>query len=138
MKKVFVLAAFLAVLAGCRSLAPVYNIPLKTVFVPPGSTLRGAILAAGSSRGWNMRAVKPGVIEGNITTQAVAASIRINYTDENYSITYMDSRGFSYNPQKQKIHPRYNNWINNLDKSILQELKKNEVRRLRLENQEIK
>lgn len=116
---ILLMAAFLA--AGCRSLAPVYNIENKTVVLGSGVTMEQAILAGGAAKRWTMSAVRPGLIKGNLYTRGHEVTVNIPYTQNSYSIEYASSDNMRYNAKKHKIHPKYNQWVCNLDLAISRE-----------------
>ncbi|MBP3513035.1 MAG: hypothetical protein J6J74_00855 [Elusimicrobiaceae bacterium] len=118
MKKVLVLAAFLAVLAGCRSLPQVYNVPQHTVILAEGKTMREAILQGGEGRRWIMSETAPGVITGRLTLRGHEVEVKIPYTANSYAIEYAGSSNMKYNAKKNRIHPKYNQWVRNLDLNI--------------------
>ena len=118
MKKMLVLAAFLAVLAGCRSLAPVYNIENKTITLSSGITMEQAILKGGSLKKWTMSLVHPGLITGTLYVRGHEIAVNIPYTDTSYSIEYADSENMKYRVKTNRIHPKYNQWVRNLDAAI--------------------
>ncbi|MDO5764496.1 MAG: hypothetical protein Q4P84_02185 [Elusimicrobiales bacterium] len=118
MKKVFVLAAFLAVLAGCRSLPQVYNVPQHTVILAEGKTMREAILQGGEGRRWIMSEMAPNVITGRLTLRGHEVEVKIPYTANSYAIEYAGSSNMKYNAKKNRIHPKYNQWVRNLDLNI--------------------
>ncbi|MDD7578453.1 MAG: hypothetical protein PUK24_02765 [Elusimicrobia bacterium] len=118
MKKLLVLAAFLAVLAGCRSLPQVYNVPRHTVILAVGKTMRQAILQGGEGRRWVMSETTPGVITGRLTVRGHVVEVKIPYTADSYAIEYAGSSNMKYNAKKNRIHPKYNQWVRNLDLNI--------------------
>jgi hypothetical protein len=122
MKKLLKLSALLLVstllFTGC-GVAPVYNVKNSRVDNPKSSaaTYR-AIKEAGSSLGWKINKIKPGVAQGKLYLRTHLAIVRINYTASAYSITYVKSENLNYDPVKKVIHSNYNGWIQNLDKAI--------------------
>lgn len=118
MKKVLVLAALLAVLAGCRSLPQVYNVPQHTVILAEGKTMREAILQGGEGRRWVMSETAPGVITGRLMLRGHVVEVKIPYTANSYAIEYAGSSNMKYNAKKNRIHPKYNQWVRNLDLNI--------------------
>ena len=115
MKKVLVLAALLAVLAGCRSLPLVYNVPQHTVILAEGKTMREAILQGGEGRRWMMSETAPGVITGRLTRRGHMVEVRSPYTANSYAIEYAGSSNMKYNAKKNRIHPKYSQWVRKLD-----------------------
>ena len=118
MKKLFVLTALLAVLAGCRSLPQVYNVPQHTVILAAGKTMREAILQGGEGRRWIMSEETPGVITGRLFLRGHEVEVKIPYTENSYAIEYAGSQNMKYNAKKNRIHPKYNQWVRNLDLNI--------------------
>ncbi|HQQ63335.1 MAG TPA: hypothetical protein PLF22_07155 [Pseudomonadales bacterium] len=120
----YVLLMLLAVVVvGCSTQKPLQNITNSPI--PAALTLKQvekAIVAAGVIKGWQMKVVQPGVIEGSLTLRVHTARIRINYTNSVYNITYVDSTALDYSAEKNLIHRNYNNWITGLDRQIQAEL----------------
>lgn len=107
--------------AGCRSLAPVYNVENKTVALASGVTMEQAILAGGAAKRWTMSSVRPGLVKGHLYARGHEVTVNIPYTQNSYSIEYASSGNMHYNAKKHKIHPKYNQWIRNLDLAISRE-----------------
>lgn len=82
--------------------------------------MRRAILTALQRRQWTVERADQGQILALITRRSHQAQITIPYTASTYSIRYRDSHNLDY--RKGKIHRNYNKWIQNLDRSIQQEL----------------
>ena len=122
MKKLagILLCAFVCA-AGCRSLAPVHNITDKTVVVAEHTTLQDAILSAGALKHWDMQIVRPGLIRADLFIRSHEVSVDIAYTDSSYSITYVSSKNMKYKEKKNTIHPKYNQWIRNLNAAIMRQ-----------------
>jgi hypothetical protein len=85
---------------------------------PARDKVKGVILSACIGRGWVAREVSPGLISATLTARSHTAQIEIPYTATKFSIIYKNSVNFSYDPQKQTIHNRYNRWVNNLRQDI--------------------
>ncbi len=107
------------VAVGCRT-NPVYNLsdaPVTTSSRNYGvSDVRGAILQAGASLGWQMKAVRPGLIVGTLYVREHMAKVEIPYDRRSYSILYQDSSNLDYDGAN--IHSNYNGWVQNLSKEI--------------------
>ena len=107
------------VLAGCRS-NPVYNVSGAPVTTSTRnysmSDVRGAILQAGASLGWQMKDVKPGLIVGTLVIRDHMAQVDIPYNRTSYSIIYRDSQNLNYDGVN--IHSNYNGWIQRLNGAI--------------------
>lgn len=113
------LVAALVGLGGCRT-APIMNVPSTAV---PSSkateeSVQKAIMSAGYGLGWNMKVVRPGLIEGTLLLRRHRAVVEIPYSARSYSIRYKDSSELNYNAANHTIHSNYNGWIKNLDNAI--------------------
>ncbi len=121
------LVPFVAVLAlvlvGCRS-NPVYNVSGAPVTTSTRnysmSDVRGAILQAGASLGWQMKVVRPGLIVGTLYVRDHMARVEIPYDRRTYSILYRDSSNLDYDGAN--IHSNYNGWVQNLSNAINERL----------------
>jgi hypothetical protein len=107
------------VLAGCRS-NPVYNVTgMPVTTTTRGYKLgdvRGAILQAGAAQGWQMKAVRPGLIVGTLYVRDHMAQVEISYDRNTYSILYRDSSNLNYDGVN--IHSNYNGWVQRLSAAI--------------------
>jgi len=123
MKKLFVrlmlVLAAVGVIVGCRT-APVYNVENQTIVANvknvSASDVKKAIIRAGGSLGWQMKADKPGHILGTLFLRDHMAQVDINYSSKSYSITYKDSKNLKYDGTN--IHNNYNGWVQNLQRNI--------------------
>ncbi len=107
------------VLVGCRT-NPVYNVSGAPVTTSTRNysmgDVRGAILQAGTSLGWQMKVVKPGLIVGTLYVRDHMAKVEIPYDRNTYSILYRDSSNLDYDGFN--IHGNYNSWVQNLSAAI--------------------
>ena len=107
------------VLVGCRS-NPVYNVSGAPVTTSTRnysmSDVRGAILQAGASLGWQMKIVRPGLITGTLYVREHMAKVEIPYDRNSYSILYRDSSNLDYDGAN--THGNYNGWVQNLSNAI--------------------
>ncbi|MEZ5651637.1 MAG: hypothetical protein R3E87_13955 [Burkholderiaceae bacterium] len=106
---------------GCRTANPVMN--LESVPVQASSRLTTdqvykTIADAGSSLGWIIRKEAPGHAVGTLSLREHRAVVDITYDSTSYSIRYKDSENLKYDSAKNTIHPNYNGWVTNLNKSI--------------------
>ena len=120
LRTLILLAGLLAlVLAGCRS-NPVYNVAGAPVTTTTRSyklgDVRGAILQAGASLGWQMHGVRPGLIVGTLYVRDHMAQVEISYDRNSYSILYRDSSNLNYDGVN--IHSNYNSWVQRLSAAI--------------------
>ena len=114
----FVFAAFLLLIAGCRS-AAVYDVvavPVTTTKPVSLSNMESAIIGAGIGLGWRMVPKAPGQIEGVLTLRDHRAVVTVTYDTSSYSIKYKDSTNLNYDGKS--IHKNYNGWVENLDRAI--------------------
>lgn len=106
-------------LVGCRS-NPVYNVSGAPVTTSTRnysmSDVRGAILQAGTSLGWQMKVIRPGLIVGTLYVREHMAKVEIPYDRHSYSILYRDSNNLDYDGAN--IHSNYNGWVQNLSAAI--------------------
>jgi hypothetical protein len=119
------LAAVALVFAGCGTNQPIYDVQEAPIILQPGKTVTmnqvsTAIMRAGTSRGWQMQAEAPGKISGRLALRMHMAVIDVQHSTKSYSIKYRDSSNLD--AKDGMIHRQYNNWIQNLDKSIRVEL----------------
>ena len=122
MKKLLKLAALLLVTSlmttGCGT-GPIYNVQNSKIDTPHSSAaVYRAIKEGGSSLGWKINKVKPGVAQGKLYLRTHVAIVRINYNSTRFSINYVSSKNLNYDAKKQEIHTNYNGWIQNLEKAI--------------------
>lgn len=107
------------VLIGCAG-NPIYNVANAPVTTTTRGyavrDVRGAILQAGTSLGWQMRENRPGLIIGTLRLRDHMAQVEIPYNRRNYSIIYRDSDNLNYDGAN--IHRNYNSWVQRLDKAI--------------------
>lgn len=107
-------------LAGCIA-APIYNVQDQAVTAPSGhattaAEVRTAILAAGGALGWQVKDLKPGVMEATLVLRTHTAVVEIPYSAKAYSIVYKSS--INLTEANGSIHKNYNGWIHNLQNSI--------------------
>jgi len=126
MKRIIKISLFALVLAfvttGCGT-AKIQNVPAQpiTVQISQQDAFK-AIYRAGMARGWEMKKVTDGVIEGTYARRGFTVTISINYNASSYSISYKSSQGLKYDESTQTIHKNYNGWITRLKRQINGEL----------------
>ena len=111
------------VMAGCT--APLFEITdnkIETGTEAPVTSeqVKTAILDAGKGLNMKMVATKPGEIQGTYQSGSYTAVVSIPYTKQNYGIHYKSSQNLKYDGNK--IHKKYNTFVNNLDVAIRREL----------------
>jgi hypothetical protein len=126
--KTALLAATLMALAACQ------NVPLQNIDDAPIhmakhhyglGDVEKAIVRAGTSLGWQMRTVKPGLIDAKLYAEDQVAEVSIGYSTSLYSIKYLNSQNMNYQAKAGKpviIYEDYNQWVQELDKAIRKEL----------------
>ncbi len=107
--------------AGCFRCAPIYDIVDAPVNSAAGKPLteeqvKGAILRAGATLGWQMREVGPGKVAATINLRKHQADVEIPYSTKTYSILYKSS--VNLDAADGQIHKNYNGWIHNLSRDI--------------------
>ncbi|RJT39816.1 hypothetical protein [Rahnella woolbedingensis] len=103
-------------LAGCSRTESVLT-PHTTITTHNSEDqIKTAIMSAGLNRGWIMTDGGPGVINGRLNNRDHVANIRVNYTQNSYTINYVSSTNLM--AEKGEIHRGYNHWVNNLDNDI--------------------
>jgi len=121
MKKLLKLSIFVLLssllFVGC-GVAPIYNVKTKIDSPKSSATTYRAIKQAGTSLGWKITKIRPGVAQGKLYLRTHLAVVRIRYSAYSYSISYVKSKNLKYDPVKKVIHTNYNGWIQNLDRAI--------------------
>ena len=84
------------------------------------SQVKSAIMIAGTSLGWQMAEVSPGLIQGTLNLRKHTAVVDIPYSAAKYSIVYRSS--INLDEKDGQIHKNYNSWVQNLSKKIGTEL----------------
>ena len=80
-----------------------------------------AILRGIAARGWSVDKEQPGIVTATVRKGELFAQADIAYDAQTYSIRHKNSApGFKFDGQR--IHKRYNHWIDRLRASIQQEL----------------
>ena len=105
------------IFTGC-STAPIYNATNKIDNPKSASTTYRAIKSAGTSLGWKIHKIRPGVAQGKLYLRKHMALINIRYSASSYKINYVKSTNLKYDATKQVIHKNYNGWIQNLENAI--------------------
>jgi hypothetical protein len=117
--KLLIVAVAAGSIIGCRS-APVYNVEDQTIVANVNNVklddVKKAIIRAGGSLGWQMKADKPGHMIGTLHLREHMAQVDISYSTKSYSITYKDSQNLKYDGTN--IHSNYNGWVQNLQRNI--------------------
>ena len=123
---VLVLAVVLIAGQGCRTV-PMLTVTKAPLGAPPGTTpsmdeVSRVIWSAGRKVGWAFQEVRPGELTGTLNLRSHVAVVTIIHDTSTFSVHYKDSRNLLH--QDQPIHRNYNNWVNNLAKTIQAEMAK--------------
>lgn len=109
-------------LAGCSTSQPIQNINHEQIALTLNQEqVERAIMQGGKQKGWTMQRAEPGLIHGTITVRSHQATIKVPYTNRDFSILYVSSKGLDDEGQGT-IHRNYNKWISLLDQAIRLEL----------------
>lgn len=110
-------------LAACAGGAQIRNVDgamLDRSHTP--ENVERAIIRAGSSLGWRMQPQAGGHVLGTLEVRDHMAQVDIRYDEDSFDIHYRDSQNLNHDPEEGTIHPNYNGWIQNLERSIHNEL----------------
>ena len=123
--RVLVVAATLIASGGCRTTTPIVNISNAPLGPAPGANVSmedvsRVIWTSGKKLGWVMQEVRPGELIGTLTLRKHVAVITIRHDTSTFSIDYKDSRNLQQHDQE--IHRQYNNWVQNLARTIQSEM----------------
>jgi hypothetical protein len=119
LRRIFLLALPVAVLAACGRQAPIGE--GSGEFLGRGSLSERAlaIRRAGAGLGWTMQDVAPGRFRGTLNIRSHQAVVDIPYDTQRFSIRYVTSTNLNATPGT--IHPNYNGWVQNLQGAIIRE-----------------
>jgi len=111
--------AFSLLLSAC-SVVPIYTVD-NAVYVSVNGNVtleqaKEAIINAGNKRKWQMEEVKPGHLAATLHVRKHKIIVDIKYNTNAFSIIYKDSINMKFDGLY--IHPKYNNWIQNLQNDI--------------------
>ncbi len=120
MRRLLVLASVLLLLGACRTV-PIYNVENAEIFTGSGKDLshaqvRTAIVNGLVAKSWQMKEIDSSTIEATNGSKGRTATVRIKYSNKNYSINYVNSANIRHNGGN--IHGRYNKWIRSLQDKI--------------------
>lgn len=123
-KKIISIVLLALLMLSCGGGAAVHDVveaPVITTSPKYGiADVRGAIIRAGQSLGWQIRDNGKQRLLGTLFIREHEAQVDIDYTRKVYSIRYHDSRNLNYDGTK--IHGRYNSWVDNLHEAIRKQL----------------
>ena len=105
---------------GGQPIQNVNDAPIVSETPVQVAQVKTAIMFAGTSLGWKMAVVGPGLIQGTLNLRKHTAVVDISYSATKYSIVYKSS--INLDEKDGQIHKNYNSWVQNLSKKIGAEL----------------
>jgi len=117
------LALSVVLFAGCKS-APIYEVVAAPIPAPAGKTLtmddvQKAIVRGAGRSGWQALPEGPGRVSARFQSGQHSATVGIDYDTKAYNIKMQET---SVMRSDGSVHPVYNSWVQNLDRSIRVEL----------------
>ena len=121
MKTVWLLFLGVLILAGGCKTNPVLVEPSCQVSVVADQmeVMKKAIVRAATRRRWSAVELKPGTIHCTLLNRTHEVQVDVVYTENNFTIRYVNSQDMDYDPAKRTINRKYNQWVRNLEKEIL-------------------
>ena len=114
----------LACSVAISCVVPIQNIQNEPIVTATkgvsASQIQKAIIKAGSKRGWRIRPIGSGQLQGSLRVRAHTATVLIRFNTKKYSITYKDSTNLK--SDGARIHGNYNKWVATLSQDINFEL----------------
>jgi hypothetical protein len=116
MRRCLLLTSVLILLAACQTV-PVYTVENAEIFTASGkkptlAQVRKAIRRAAVSKTWKVRELNPNTLVAQVVKKTIAVVVTIEFTTDQYSIKYRDSKSLSY--KDGMIRSRYNSWVTKL------------------------
>lgn len=102
---------------SCSRTAPIHTPQPMSFAALPVKTVEAAIQQGAAQRGWQTRALQPGLMEAMLFVRGHSATVRIYYTATSVQIVYADSSNLKYSSDstgRPWIHANYNSWVQNL------------------------
>jgi hypothetical protein len=119
-KSFCILALLLILVPACRQ-KPLWNPGSVSVQTQSRENMRNAIGQALRNRGWAIASEAPGRIEATLYARAHVAKVAIEYDENQFTISYLDSQNLEYDQKPdgaEFIHGSYNTWVENLVRDI--------------------
>lgn len=114
------LAVLFVVLTGCDRIQPIYNV--QDTSIPAAAhklsveQIGSVIMKTALDGGWNVNAVKPGILRCSMKWLDHTAVVEVVFTDRTYSIRHVSSENLK--EDAGQIHRKYNNYIHKLQNDI--------------------
>ncbi|NQY25224.1 MAG: hypothetical protein HRT41_14470 [Campylobacteraceae bacterium] len=128
MKRIMKLSSFLVLVAlimtGCP--APIYNVEKSKITKSTESmdSIYKSIETAAESLTWQIKRTGKNEAIAILYIRVHEAKVKITFNEKEYSITYIGGQNLSYKPSEGTIHENYNKWVQKLESSIDEHLKK--------------
>lgn len=85
--------------------------------------LHEVLIRAAARRNWTVQSDAPGEMLLKQSRQGKhEATVKVNYDDAGYQLSYASSYNLNADPAAQRIHPTYNMWLRNLSSDISSEI----------------
>lgn len=131
-----VVLAILLLPASANAAKPILNmIDVAVPTKPDGSSyapedVRAMIIKGCVTRRWSAVMDGDGMIRATLNVKNKhVAEVEIPYTANVYSVIYVSSKNLDYDPERQRIHRNYNNWVLKLSRTIDQNLRRPAARK---------
>jgi hypothetical protein len=134
---VWAIFALIAGLGGCARQDPLYNPPAVTYPDMTMEDMETAIFEGCAKRGWSPVLVQEGVVDATLYLREHVAVVRIAFVPGRFTMKYVSSEKLNYGKDKngeELIHPRYNEWVQNLKNDIVVALAQRDRDKKRAQN----
>src|SRR2546422_452683 len=100
LRRALIVGLALLWLSGCARTAVLHDPPPVSFFPLETTVVERAIVAAMAKLRWIPTREGPGVIRGTLHLRTHTVVVRVEYTNESYKISYVDSENMSYAQRK--------------------------------------
>jgi len=118
--KLTIAVMFLALFSGCTTQRFVENLPAQSVEVASASEMKKALITAATVKGW--RIVEDDALKQELVLELSLREhylkVSVIYDDQQYQVSYLESRNLNYNKRRSTIHTSYERWLRNLDQAV--------------------
>ena len=120
---VLTVSVFVAGCEGSGRTQKVYNVVDSPTTAKPGlsvADVSNAIIRGGQQRGWVIKKVSDGQLEGTLRVRTHVAVVDITHDTQTFSIKYKSSVHLLYSNEggTEYIHRNYNSWVRFLESDI--------------------
>lgn len=119
MKKVFSIGflIFGLFVFGCAA-RPVMPVSGNLSGAKDLAQVKKAITLAAAEKGWVSKEAGARNMELSLVNRSHMVKVNVEYSLQDYTITYKDSMNMDYNPARNSIHPKYGKWLDGLKRAI--------------------